>query len=731
MQQGNFSSQGEDLSHILVAKMAYIRAHVNAGDRAPCVTQILRLRSDFEEHQRLRQLFGHTTCSTEISKNLATHTNPSEAIPVQVRVSLECMSVQVNDAIKAMQKTSQMGSSDVPCITSLKLSNGEWDVNVRELVRLLYLSGSGGRRQGGILAPSTIDYMYFHLLAASGKLSDESYSTIYGCDEPAGDELGSPEDRADRHSWFRKLVDDLGDFFKWAAITYLTYGLVPGGDALIAAPFQLTAVASELLDVRIPESENHRLNIETSKFLINADMIVRLEAENYDSDLVGDMRDEQAGVRDWLMQRLQDIALNDFQEYNSRPYSRYSLNAILNLHDFAAVHGDTDLARAALIVLDLAEAKFAATSNRGRRIVPFRRLSNEDGDGNRYLHESIHGADHELARSMLLSGQIQTLDKDHGNKDDQDSDVPLGSYQVALGTLAEMVNAATSEYRLPPPVLTTAVERRQFEQTIQHSGVERVEQSPAFTISAGGIHTGPTGTVLGFGRDKDRGVAMPTVIIPTIAGSYMRDLFRFEGVGIHHERSTNTCVAPGFACGVQPKLSTVFGACTTGELSGQFFVSSAVCFPGVPGPHFYLAGIIVKCPPISFCNDAWGLMDIVEATPPPAKGVPPQADNDPAYLLFKAQRRAALDAVTLDSSGRGVYISASGHRIVFGISEFTPINVTTGVATVISVDGKPSPDWVTFGGAIEADGTGRATIKGTGTPVVIDFSDRSKPKRTP
>ena len=78
-------------------------------------------------------------------------------------------------------------------------------------------------------------------------------------------------------------------------------------------------------------------------------------------------------MRDWLIRRLQDIAANDFQEYNSRPYSRYSLNAVLNLCDFAKGAGDDDLALAARIVLDLSAAKFAATSNRGRRIVPFRR----------------------------------------------------------------------------------------------------------------------------------------------------------------------------------------------------------------------------------------------------------------------------------------------------------------------------------------------------------------------
>jgi hypothetical protein len=734
MRDGNFNSQGEDLGHILIAKIAYIRTHSNAAVFVPCTTTIQRLRSDFDEHGRVTQILGTSACATETHENLVNHNDPNEAIPVNVAVSPQCMTEQVNEAIVNMKKTTQMGSSGLPCITDLKFiveENGEFDVNVRELVRMLYLGGSSLQRRAPILAPRTVDYMYRNLLAAQGKLSDGSYSVLFGCIEPAGDRLGTPEDAADRHAWYRDLADALGDFFEWAVITYVTYA-VPGAYPLIAAPFLLTAavdgpanIIPSQFDIRVPESENHRLMIETSKFLINAAMIAHLEAENYDR--VDDVRADQADVRDWLIERLQDIAKNDFQEYNARPYSRYSLNSVLNLHDFAAVHGDADLARAALIVLDLAEAKFAATSNRGRRVVPFRRLSDQDGDENSYLHESISGADHEIARSMLLSGQTQTVDKNLFN------DLPNGGRKLALGTLAEMVNAATSSYRLPPPVLSTVIDRRVFEQSIRHTGVERVEQSPAFTISAGGVHTDPTGTVLGMGRDKDRGAAMPTVIIPTIAGSYMRDLFRFNGLGLHHERTANTCVTQGFACGFEPKLSVLFSGCTVKEVlpdSTSFFVNSGLCFPVSPGPHFYLAGRIVECP-VAFCNTQWGVMDIVEAATPAAHGEPGNPLPDPAFNLFRAQRSAALSAISLDGSGRGTYTSAAGHTIVFGLAEGGLLSGTGNLATVVSIDGNPPPAFVTSGGVIDADGTGHATIKGPGVTVLIDFSDVSKPKRTP
>jgi len=726
MAAGNFDHEGENLSHILLAKLAYIRKQQREMSNVPCGGQIFRPRAknadgtpvhatydDFEKADRLLRSAGPTACAEEAAQ--VKQAEP-EGTVVFLRVSTACMARQVNEAIVAMRKTTQLGSSGLPCVATASVSSdGEFDVNVREWVRILYLGGANtGRREGSILAPSTIDYMYNELLAARDALSDDTYSMITGCKEPAGDELGSPEDTADRHAWYRELAKFLGDTFSWLVKTYVEYSLLTGVGGLAVMPFLLITDAADSLpgDVRFPETENHRLNIETSRYLINADIIARLDDEGYNG--VDEVRKAQTGVRTWLLQRLQDIAARDFQEYNARPYTRYSLNAILNLHDFAAVHGDTVLAKAARIVLDLSEAKFAATSNRGRRIVPFRRRSNEDGDETRYLYESIQGADHEVSRAMLLSGQTQLLDQS----------LP---HDIAMGALSEMVNSATSEYRLPPPVLATAIERHAFGQTVRHTGIEIVLQSPAFTISAGGIRTEPTASVsvLKLAFDTDRGDAMPTVIIPTIAGGYMRDLFRFDGVGKHHERTDNTCVAPGFACGITPRFSTVFSNCTpTPEaMTGQdllFFASSAACFPASSGPHFYFAARVSLCA-TTFCGlgRQWGVMDIVEAAPPPATD-PHHAAPDPAFDRFQVERRAALASATVDTNGNGTYVTAAGLRIDFTVAEKQP--------TVLKIDGAPPKTWKD---AIDADGRGRATLNGPGGPVIIDFSDWSNPKRTP
>src|SRR5690606_11086451 len=212
-------------------------------------------------------------------------------------------------------------------------------------------------------------------------------------------------------------------------------------------------------DIRVSETENHRLMIESSRYLTNAKIIAELRRIEHDN--VDEIEEKQAEVRDWLLQKLQAVAASDFEEYNARPYTRYSLNAILNLHDFAE---DPRLRTASRIVLDLSGAKFAAASNRGRRIVPFRRLSHYD---DRALYEMVEGADHEVARAVVLAGQTQLLEGG-----------------IDKGGVSNMIYAAVSPYRWPRPVLEIAVERPQpFEQDIAHAGIESYYATRAFTMS--------------------------------------------------------------------------------------------------------------------------------------------------------------------------------------------------------------------------------------------------------
>ena len=336
----NFDHQGENLTSILIAKLAYVRGHGVQG--TPCEGSIVRSRarnqdgtfvqptlSAFADADRIARASGPTACAHETRE-----TEQGETVIVELEVSPDCMLQQVNQAIQAMRKNGQLGSSDLPCIENLSdSSKGEFDVVDRELSRLLYLGGPSGR-QPGLLTPETIDFMYANLLAARGAPSDDDYSVLGGCTDPAGDELGSPEDTADRHAWYNELAEAIGDYFSWALATFfrIAGSGLSSAAGLAAAPFLIAAghdpggLIVPHADIRVRETENHRLMIESSRYLTNADIIARLEAENYDH--VDDVREDQRELRDWLMSRLQDIAAHDFHQYNPRPYTRYTLNAI-------------------------------------------------------------------------------------------------------------------------------------------------------------------------------------------------------------------------------------------------------------------------------------------------------------------------------------------------------------------------------------------------------------------
>jgi hypothetical protein len=374
---------------------------------------------------------------------------------------------------------------------------------------------------------------------------------------------------------------------------------------------------------------------------------------------------------------------HDFDEYNSRSYTNYSLESILNLYDFAGT--DTLMRNAARIVLDLSAAKFAAGSNRGRRVAPFRRLAENDGTGPirgpSNFYNWVQGTDHEVVRAFVLTGQTQLLEPIPSDPPTAANPVVAERREPATILPSEtdgMVNTAVSSYRLPVPVLETAVERNfPFQQVVKHASMEVYYQTPAFTMSVGGIPAPAalTATVLRSERANDRGIAMQTSLIPTITGTLSRGVFQMEGFGVREERTANICGWKGFICGINPRLW--FGTaeevkrlrlCVTeqprtnngGPLFFLSFANSAFtlekaekrdCIPeknenGVqvrrPGPHFFLAARVETCAG-EFCpiGAKFGIMEMVD--------VPDEmAYSEDEFRRFIVERSPALAAGIVD-----------------------------------------------------------------------------------
>jgi hypothetical protein len=90
-------------------------------------------------------------------------------------------------------------------------------------------------------------------------------------------------------------------------------------------------------------------------------------------------------------------------------------------------------------------------------------------------------------------------------------------------------------------------------QGLHHYADELYAASPSFLISAGGHYATYAYTFLGIGKHDDIGLALPTTVMPTGFFISRNDFIRFEGKSDDTERS-NMCVAPNFACGINPVL---------------------------------------------------------------------------------------------------------------------------------------------------------------------------------
>ena len=91
-------------------------------------------------------------------------------------------------------------------------------------------------------------------------------------------------------------------------------------------------------------------------------------------------------------------------------------------------------------------------------------------------------------------------------------------------------------------------QRFYFDRGGDHPGVEIYHRHPKYLISAGGIHD--QGRLGGF-SDAEDAWAKPTTLIPEVDGLDYDQLVRIKGAENEEDR-VNLCVAPGFACGLNP-----------------------------------------------------------------------------------------------------------------------------------------------------------------------------------
>jgi hypothetical protein len=446
------------------------------------------------------------------------------AIQIDFAVSQDCLVRQAAIGLSALTipvrdgEQQRAGTNGAPC-HGFGTIYGDWDMAERNLVRVAYLIRKYGLGAEGQTLHDANAHLRNDLLTLDRGPEGDSHNVWFGCGNSTG-HSGAPEDRAiDRNGHDNPPGDALGDLGWFLLMLLLLLALLAAALALAAALGLLglgaLAAAGVVVVVgvflfNIPETENHLLGINTTKYLNNQLIIEDL---GNDLGMTAPYIDDQIELKAWLLKRMQGFVQNDFIEYNAHPYQRHSIESIRNIFDYAGDPGrptivDADLRNAAQLVLDYTSAKFAVGSDQGRRMVPYRRHRSDlaktidaDASGWNGMYDLSGGADHQVGLGLLYSGQTQQL--------------PLG--QGSRGFAAEVINATASDYIPEETTLDLAIGRDvPIYQRIHHTTEEIYSSGSGFLVSAGGLATGLAYPVTGIaffdGHKDDWGSGVPTTL---------------------------------------------------------------------------------------------------------------------------------------------------------------------------------------------------------------------------
>jgi hypothetical protein len=546
--------------------------------------------------------------------------------------------------------------SALPCLSEFKVGidgvAGDWDQEVLKYTRLaslLYRYRQSSQPIGAevevAIAALNRRFLTVRSSPDQGATARELFNLVGSCgDQPNqfGDAIDTvngtgtdpgmdsysddAKDAVGKKSWW----DDFLRFLAAAVVTVVApvvagaivaglLGLLTGVGTGIVAVVIIVAGVIAIAGGSIEESENHLLMQNSERYIKNKLMMAELSAQGNRQafDTMANLNEE---LRIWLLEHMKTIAAEDFVEYNAKPYNRLSHASILNLLDYACDvsweyeaspfilnsdracdEKDFAIVRAAASVLDLSAAKLAVGSLEGRRMIPYRRLAQENSQfydgpvlrnpaGNRPILELVAGADNQLAALQIWTGQMRHA--------------PNGVAWPA--TFEQLEWWSTSQYRPDPMILDMAVNKAiGREQQYRHHTRERYASGNGWLITAGGSDEGQAqpfrlgGIPIYAGAKKDRGVGVPTTLMTSaqikgpngdeVGRDQVQQFLRFDGNrqdwGVEKgdngapdkprvSYSDNNCVAGSFACGLALQLPSDFdpATCRTVEVAANFFV---------------------------------------------------------------------------------------------------------------------------------------------------------------
>ena len=263
----------------------------------------------------------------------------------------------------------------------------------------------------------------------------------------------------------------------------------------------------------IPETENHLLLSNVSCYLTNEVLHARTQRDEYDNS--------KNGVHTYLMAYLGKINDNGFYEYNSKPYSSWTIRALQFLYSYTV---NAEIKTLTRTILDRLFFKYACQTWRGYLVGPFRRRHD-------HLRDRIRENDFYAAWLLAFTDYIP---------DQEDPNWIVNDYFPAI------LATRTQSYMPPKEFLDIALDQsKSFWARAKYSNLELTYREPSFAIFGGGhsdrAYLIPT--------DEDA-VVQPTCLLTDDGATKVSELLRFEPNQFFW--ANNTGVYRNFACGLNP-----------------------------------------------------------------------------------------------------------------------------------------------------------------------------------
>lgn len=484
----------------------------------------------------------------------------------------------------------------------------------------------------------------------------------------------------------------------------------------------------------VNETENHINMIESSRYLTN-DLLFALTGDpQYDNtknavfvspeQIASEPEQIPPGVqdgpnappfaitmRDYWLRRLHHFLQTDFIEYNARPYQDYTMHSLQNLASFAH---DPQVQTAAQMVLNYVYAKVAVSSNDNRRSVPYRRRAEDNSPNLLGFH-----SDPQAGRTFMLGGDFSIL-----------SETGLASPKTGeKGVMAPWYDqdqwTIESSYTIPDPILdlTVGPNHRLFYQGIHHYADELYASSPSFLISAGGHYATNAYKAVGiFGSHSDIGLALPTTVTPTGFFLSRNALIRFEGRSDDTLRS-NMCVAPNFACGINPVLPHIMTTmgCVIQNAPWTFINFTSACRNDSSPNGFYAA--LYQREDVNLDGERFhtGFVEVFDTRINPQLSFEEFWQGEKGVLARNGDRK-------FSSFKKNVYVTTTGQEITFVMApDSRVLTIANGPVPVQS-----TTDFAT-GTILQSGGTsGLVTITNpfNGMQMTLDDRDPLNPVQT-